>query len=412
MKAFGTTLAATSLTVALAFAASTPAVAADSVNVGLSTALSGSIAVLGETTEHGIQLAIDNINAHGGLLGKQVKLLTADGEAKPSTGVTNVRNFILKDGAKAIFGPVSSAVGSAEATVASQYHVPIFFNTSNVVDQTGKYFSKYVFQVVPSTYMEPHAIAAYVAKQAKTKHWKTYYTISPNYSFGHSTVNEFLAGMHEYGADIKVVGKQWPALGASDFTQYISAIQSKNPDFVFVGQYGGDLVTFTKQAAGFDLFKKTQVYAAYWLGTLEALGDKAPAGVITVSRSAPFYLNPTDGMKAFTKAYHAKFGGWPTTWSILGYSAVETWAQGVKKAGSFDADKVSAALSGATIDSVLRGKYKIRECDHLAEAPEYVGVLSKTVNKTYGIRTMVDVYEAPADKIMMSCEKKQAMQKS
>src|SRR5699024_1433222 len=159
--------AAAVLSLGLAAGFGPAAMASDTVKIGMSTALSGSIAVLGRTTMHGVQLAIDKINANGGVLGKQIELLTADGEAKPSTGVTNVRNFILSDQVKALIGPVSSAVGSAEASVAGQYQVPIFFATSNVVDQTGKYFSKYVFQVVPSTYMEPHAIAAYVAKQSK-----------------------------------------------------------------------------------------------------------------------------------------------------------------------------------------------------------------------------------------------------
>ena len=403
--------AAAVLSLGLAAGFGPAAMASDTVKIGMSTALSGSIAVLGRTTMHGVQLAIDKINANGGVLGKQIELLTADGEAKPSTGVTNVRNFILSDQVKALIGPVSSAVGSAEASVAGQYQVPIFFATSNVVDQTGKYFSKYVFQVVPSTYMEPHAIAAYVAKQSKKQGWETYYTISPNYSFGHSTVEQFLAGMKQYGADVDLVGEQWPALGASDFSQYISAVQSKDPDFVFVGQYGGDLVTFTKQAEGVGLFDNTQVYAAYWLGTLEALGDKAPAGVITVDRSKPFYLDPTDGMQAFTQKYHERYGDWPTTWSVLGYSAVEAWVQGVQKAGSFAADEVADALSGTKINSI-RGAFKLRACDHLAEVPEYVGLLSDDVETKYGFRTMVKVYEAPPQKIMMSCEDKQKLQNS
>jgi branched-chain amino acid transport system substrate-binding protein len=395
----------------LACACAAPAMAADTVDVGMSTGLTGSVASLGITGKQGVKLAIDKINANGGLLGKKIKLIVADGELKPATGVTNVRNFILKDNAKAIFGPLSSAVGAAEAQTAGQYRVPIFFFTSNDVDQTGKYFSKYSFQVVPTTYMEPHAIAAYVAKEAGKKGWKTYYTISPNYSFGHSTVKQFLAGMKEYGAEADVVGQQWPKLGASDYSQYISAITSKKPDFVFVGQYGGDLITFTKQAEGYDLFKNTQVYAAYWLSSLKALGKKAPAGAISVSRSAPFYLHPSEGMKDFTKQYHKKYDEWPTTWAVLGYSAVETWAQGVKKADSFDADKVSEALSGATIDSI-RGQFKIRACDHVAEAPEYVGLLSKKFNAKYDIRTLTHVYKAPAKKIMMPCHEKKATQGS
>jgi branched-chain amino acid transport system substrate-binding protein len=401
---------ATLIAIGASLALGTSAMAAGTVNVGMSTTMSGAIGSLGTAGRNGVQLAIDKINAEGGLLGDQIKLVTAEDQAKPPIGVTNVRNFILNDKVKAIFGPVSSAVGSAEAGVAKQYKVPIFFHTSNDIDQTGHAFSKYVFQVVPSTYMEPHAIAAYVAKEAKEKGWKTFYTISPDYSFGRTTVEEFLNGMKANGVTPDVVGQQWPALGASDYSQYISAINTKKPDFVFVGQYGGDLVTLTKQGNGAGLFKNSHVYAGYWLDALQALGADAPAGVISSDRAKPFYDNPTAAMKEFTKAYHEKFGSYPAAWAILSYSAVETWAQGVKKAGSFDADKVADALSGATIDSALRGPFKIRECDHLAEVPEYMGVLSQDVNKDYGVRTMDNIVEEPASKTMMSCEAKKKLQ--
>lgn len=389
-----------------------PAIAADTVNVALSTTLSGAIGPLGQTNRNGIELAIAKINAEGGLLGSQIKLLSAEDQAKPPIGVTNVRNFILNDKARAIFGPVSSAVGSAEAGVAAQYKVPIFFSVSNDIDQTGKSFSRYVFQVVPSTHMEPRAIAAYVAKRSKEAGWKTFYTISPDYSFGRTTVAEFLKGMKANGVDVDLVGQQWPALGANDFSQYISAITIKKPDFVFVGQYGGDLVTLTKQAEGAGLFKTTQVYAGYWLDALSALGDSAPAGVISSDRAKPFYESDTREMKDFTQAYHEKYGGWPSSWAIMGYSAVETWAHGVRKAGTFDSDAVVDALSGATVESSLRGSFTIRECDHMATVPEYMGVLSDKVHPEYGIRTMVNVEKIPADQIMMSCAEKKALQGS
>lgn len=411
-REFGLHATGLAVAIALAVGVSQTASAAQSVNVGLSSAFTGPIATLGETNEHGIELAIDKINADGGLLGKQIKLVTADSEAKPATGVSNVRNFILNDHVKALFGPVSSAVGAAEDVAAGQFHVPIFFDVSNDVDQTGKYFSKYTFQVAPNTRMESYAIASYVEREAKRNNWKTYYTISPDYSFGHSTVDEFLAAMKAYGAHVDVVGQQWPALGATNYSQYISAILSAHPNFVFVGEYGGDLITFTKQAKEFDLFEKSKVYAAYWIDTLEAMGASAPADAITVDRSKSFYLDPSAAMDQFAKTYHSKFGSWPTPWAVLGYTAVETWAQGVKKAGSFDADKVSAALSGAVVRDTLNGTFTLRGCDHQAEVPEYVGVLSKEVSTRYGIRTMTNVYTAPAAKIMMSCASKLAQRKS
>lgn len=400
--------AAVFLASALSLAAATGAQAADTVNVGLSTSLSGSIASLGQTNKNGIELAVADINAAGGLLGSQIKLVTADDALKPATGVNNVRNFILNDKVKAVFGPVSSAVGAAEAQVVAQYKVPIFFSVSNDVDQTGKYFSDYVFQVVPSTHMEPAAVATYVAKRAKDKGWKTFYTISPNYNYGHTTVKDFLATLEEHGVKPEVLGQQWPELGASDYTSYVSAAASKDPDFLFIVQYGGDLITLTKQAAGQGLFNKSQVYAGYWSDVLQALGADAPAGAITSDRARPFYLAETDEMKAFNKAYHDKYKEWPSTWAILGYAAVQTWAEGVRKAESFDGEKVSQALSGAEIKSI-HSTFRIRSCDHLAEIPEYVGVLSDDLDPTYGIRVMTDVFEAPASETMLSCEEKEAM---
>jgi branched-chain amino acid transport system substrate-binding protein len=412
MKALATKrlAAAAAMAGGMAFGFGSPVLAAGAVNVGMSTALSGPIASLGIAAKRGASMAIDKLNADGGLQGKKIKLLTADGELKPATGVGNVRNFILQDKVKAIIGPVSSAVGAAEGQTAGQYHVPIIFATSNDIDQTGKYYSKYGFQILTNTYMEPHAIAAYVAKQAKKRHWKTLYTIAPNYSFGHDTVSTFMAALKKYGADLKVVGKQWPKLGASDYSKYISAIQSKHPDFLFVAQYGGDLITFTKQAQSYGLFNKSEGSGFYLLSVLKPLGGKAPSEAIAWDRAPPFYLHPTKGMKQFTKAFHDKYGDWPSTWAILGYVGVQTWAQGVKKDGSFDADKVSEALSGASIKSI-RGDFKIRACDHQAKVSEYLGLLSNKVDSKYGIKTMTHVYKAPPGKIMMSCDKKKAMRK-
>ena len=381
----------------------------DTVTVALSTTLSGAIGPLGQANKNGIELAIEKINAAGGVLGKQIKLLVAEDQAKPPVAATNTRNFILTNKARAIFGSTSSAVSAAMGGVAAQYRVPIFYSTSNDIDLTGRSFSKYAFELVPTSYMEPHAVAVYIANRAKAEGWKTFYTISPDYSFGRTTVKEFLAGMGQAGVEVELVGQQWPALGASDFGQYVSAIVAKKPDFVFVVQYSGDLVTLTKQAANAGMFKNSSVYAGYWLDALEALGADAPAGVISSDRAQPFYATDSDAMKEFAQRYHEKYQSWPASWAIMGYSAVETWVQGVEKAGTFDADAVAAALEGITIDSALRGSFTIRACDHVAEVPEYMGILSDNVHPEYGIRTLTDIEEIPAGKIMMSCDAKMAL---
>src|SRR5579875_2455680 len=347
------------------------------VNVGMSTTLSGSIAALGKSGVQGVTLAIDDLNAKGGLLGKEVVLKSVDDQAKPDVGTTNVRNLILNDKVVAIFGPVASSVAAAEEGVAAQYKIPIFFHTSNDVVLT-------------------------------TKRFKKYYTISPDYNYGHDTVDALFKALKDFGANVDVAGQQWPPLGASDFTSYISAALSAKPDLLFLGIYGGDIVTFTKQALGFNLFSQTKVGGAYDLVALSTLGEQMPSGVIAWSRG-PFYAIDTPGVKDFAQRYHQRFGEWPTEWSLLAYTAVQAWADGVKKANSFDGDKVADALSGATV-STIRGDITLRACDHMAEIPEYIGTVSANPDPTYGFKILQNVFVAQPKDIMMTCEQAQALQ--
>lgn len=386
-----------------------PAAFTGTVKVGISTTLSGAIAQLGKNGLQGVTLAVDDLNAKGGLLGKKIEVVSADDQAKPDVGSTNVRNMILNDKVVAVFGPVSSAVAAAEEGIAAQNKIPIFFHTSNDTVLMTKQFTKYGFQVVPNTTMEPRAIAAYACQQPYTK-WAT---IGPDYSYGHDTVDTFIKDLKACKPGVEVVNAQWPKLGSSDFTPYISAIQSAKPDALFLAIYGGDLVTFSKQAAGYNLAKQMKMFGAYSISALQPLGADAPAGGVTWFR-APIYLpDGTPGVdnakiKTFIDQYHAKFGQWPGIFSILAYSAVQTWADGVKKANSFDGDKIAAALPGVTV-STVRGDIKIRACDHQAEIPEYVGTLSDQVNSTYGFRTPTNVFIGQPDKIMLTCAESEAL---
>lgn len=371
------------------------------VTVGEATALSGSIAELGQSGLNGVELAAADINSSGGLLGKKIKVASADDGAQPATGTTNVRNMIVKDKAAAIFGPVSSAVAAAEQAVAAQYKVPIFFHTSNDAGLMTKTYTKYGFQDVPNTTMEPRAVADYLAKQANGQQI-TVATFAPDYSFGHDSVDGFLSALKSLNVNYKLVNQQFPALGETNIAPYLSKLVSASPDYVYNAQYGGDLVTFTKQAEGYGFFNKTKVIAMYDSAVLSALGNKAPAGAIGFDR-APFWMLGSDA-DAFIKAYKAKYGELPSEWAVLGYAAVQSWAYGVKKANSFDGDKVSDALSGATVPTI-HGSLTYRACDHQADVPEYVGVVSSTPDSTYGIPLWDkdSQFTAPFDQIAGSC---------
>lgn len=371
------------------------------VTIGESTTLSGAIAELGQSGLQGVQLAAADLNAKGGVLGKKIKVVSADDGAKPPTGTANVRNMILKDKASALFGPVSSAVAAAAEPVANQYKVPLFFHTSNDAGLMTKTFSKYAFQVVPNTMMEPRAVADYLAEKAAGKQI-TVATFAPDYSFGHDSVAGFLAALGALHVNYKLVNQQFPPLGESNIAPYLSKLVSAAPQYVYNAQYGGDLVTFTKQAEGYGFFDKTTVIAMYDSPVLTALGSSVPAGAIGFDR-APFWAMGS-GLDAFNKEFKAKYGQWPSEWALLAYTSVQSWAYAVTKAKSFDGDKVSAALSGATAPTI-RGDLTFRSCDHQANVPEYVGTVSSKADATYGIPLWdpSSVFAAPFDQISTSC---------
>ncbi len=358
------------------------ATSGSAVTIGVASTLSGPFGSYGIAGLDGIKLAVAGINSRGGLLGKKVHVVTGDDQIDPATGETVTRNLILSDHVAAVFGSVSSAVAAAQEQLAAQYHVPIFFHIANDVGLTTTTFTKYAFEFSPNTDMEPAAVALAFSKLIRHGPIRIA-TITPDYSFGLDTVKAFLADLKKDGVSYKVTNQQTPALGASSFTSQLAAILSSNPQYVFVGQYGSDLVTLTKQGLGLGLFSKAKVGAMYDLEVLEALGSQAPAGAIAWDR-APFWTDGSSAMQGFVSAYKAAYGSYPSEFAITGYTAAEAWAWAVRKAGSFSPDKVVAALSGATVPTI-RGAVTVRSCDHQAEVPEQVGTVAAGPSPRYGV---------------------------
>jgi branched-chain amino acid transport system substrate-binding protein len=394
-------LAATALLAACGSSSlSTASTSGKSVNVGVASTLSGTFASLGTPGLNGIKLEITQLNQSGGLLGKKLNLMTADDHIDPATGATVTRNLILNDKVVALFGSVSSAVALAQEQLANQHRVPIFFHIANDIGLTTTHFTKDAFEISPNTNMEP-AAAALAFARAAGKGPIRIATITPDYTFGLDTVKAFLADLKKDGVSYTVTSQQTPALGATSYTSNLAALLSSNPQYVFVGEYGSDLTTLTKQGLGLGLFSKAKVGGMYGYDVLSSLGSQAPAGSIAWDRAA-FWAEPSSSMQSFVSAYKKAFGTNPDEWAINGYVAAQAWAFGVRKAGSFDPTRLAGALAGASVPTV-RGNVTIRSCDHQAEVPENTGTIASTPSPQYGTRLWGKTSTPTLSQILSPC---------
>jgi branched-chain amino acid transport system substrate-binding protein len=350
--------------------------------VGLSTSLTAAASSYGIAGQNGLQMAIDDINAKTGVNSYKIELDSADDAATPAKGTENARRLMVEDKVVALFGSVSSGVCLAESPLVKQYKVPFITFTCNDFNLTTTKFQPYIASVVPNTYMEGRAIANYVADQAK---YKKIYMIAPDYSFGHTEATAFKNRLKELNPGATIIGEDYPKLGATDYTSYITKILAANPDLVYSNIYSSDLVTFIKQAAAYDFFNRVQFATLTSTNDLQALGKEYPTNLLGYAR-APFYAIDTPQNKDFVKRYKAKYNSEPPEWSIMAYDAFNLWANAANKAGDFDADKVMGKIVGQAFTG-LRGTFTIRDVDHQADVPEWVGITKTSPDYPFPIFT-------------------------
>jgi branched-chain amino acid transport system substrate-binding protein len=348
--------------------------------VGLSTSLTGTVSSYGIAGQNGLQMAIDDINAKKGVNGYKIELDAVDDAATPAKGTENARRLIVEDKVVALFGAVSSGVCLAESPLAKQNKIPFITFTCNDYNLTTRKYQPYIASVVPNTYMEGRAIANYLAPLYR---FTKYYVLAPDYSFGHTEADAFKARLKELNPNAKIIGEDYPKLGATDYTSYINKILAAQPDLVYSNIYSGDLVTFVKQAKPYDFFNKVQFATLTSTNDLQTLGADYPINLLGYAR-APFYAINTPENKDFVKRYKAKFSSEPAEWAIMAYDAFNLWANAANQAGDFDGDKVMGKIVGLPFKG-LRGTFTIRTIDHQADVPEWVGTTATTPDYPYPI---------------------------
>lgn len=321
-----------------------------------------------EPYKKGMELAADEINAAGGVLGRKVQLVIRDDNGNPGDAVRAAEELVSREKVDVLTGSFLSHVGLALTDFAKQKK--FFFLageplTDKIVWQNG---NRYTYRLRPSTYMQvsmmvPDAVAL------KKKRWALVY---PNYEYGQSAVATFKQLLKAAQPDVELVAEQAPPLGKVDAGSVVQALADAKPDAIFNVLFGADLSKFVREGNTRGLFQGREVVSLLTGEPeyMDPLKDEAPNGWIVTGY--PWYGIQTPEHKAFQAAYQTKFNDYPRLGSIVGYSAIKSLAEGMKKAGSTDTEKLVAAFKGLQVPTPF-GTIVYRPEDNQSTMGGYVG---------------------------------------
>ncbi len=352
---------------ALGLTAAAGALAQSTIKIGEVNSYKAQPAFL-EPYRRGWELAQEEINAAGGLLGKKVEIISRDDNGNPGDSVRVAEELVTREQVSLLFGGFLSNTGLALTDYAKQRK--IFFLaaeplTDKIVWQNG---NQYTYRLRPSTYMLVASLVNEAAK-LKKKRWALVY---PNYEYGQSAIATFKKLMQERQPDIEFVAEQAPPLGKIDAGSVTQALADAKPDAIFNALFGADLGKFVREGNTRGLFEGREVVSLLTGEPeyLDPLKNEAPVNWIVTGY--PWYAIDTPEHKKFVDAYRKKYNDYPRNGSLVGYVALMSIATGIKAAGSVESDKLAAAFSGLKV-ATPSGPIVYRSQDHQSTLGAHVG---------------------------------------
>lgn len=321
-----------------------------------------------EPYKKGIELAVEQANAAGGVFGRRLEVVSRDDNGNPGDAVRVAEELLSRENVHLLLGTFASNVGLAVADFAKQRKV-LFIAAEPLTDKiTWESGNRYTFRLRPSTYMQT-AMLIPDAARLKKKRWAIIY---PNYEYGQSATAAFKALLRRAQADVEFVTEQAVPLGKIDAGAVAQAVADSRPDAIFSSLFGPDLARFVREGSTRGIFKGREVFnlLAGEPEYLDPLKDEAPAGWYVTGY--PWYAIDTPEHSRFLDAYQRKFKDHPRLGSVVGYSTLMTAVAAMKRAGSLDSEKLVAAMKGLQLDTPF-GKITYRALDHQSTMGAYVG---------------------------------------
>jgi branched-chain amino acid transport system substrate-binding protein len=339
------------LTFCLALGVAGSAIAQETIKIGEFGSLTGDNASFGISQNNGVQMAVEEINAGGGVLGKKIDLTVEDNMTKQGETTTITRKLISQDHVVAIIGEVASSKTLEAAPIAQAAKIPLLATaaTNPKVTQTGDY----IFRVCFTDDFQAVVIARFVLEKLKEKNIAFMTDVKQDYSVGLTNIAKDYFSKN--GGN--VVKEQSYSSGDKDFRAQLTDIKSANPDVIIITGYYPEASLIAKQARQFGI-KATLVGGDGWDGSsLIPVGGKAIEGAYFSNHFSTEDNSPL--VQDFVKKYKAKYNAVPDAFAALGYDAAKLLADAIKRAGSTDSEKIRAAIQDTEGFPGVSGKITI-----------------------------------------------------
>jgi ABC-type branched-subunit amino acid transport system substrate-binding protein len=354
---------------ALAAAFAQPALAQPKpIRIGFLNLLSGAAAELGAGMAPGVNLAVDEINAAGGVNGRKIEVIVRDEQLKPDVAVGMARELITAEKVDVLMGPLGSNTALAVSEVAKEAKILNFSPSASADDITGAKGHKYIFQLSSTSESDARRFAPLFTKVGAKKVCLT------GFDYAYST-DLFTQLRKVLPADVQITREYLLKLGTTDYNTLISQLMADPCDTIMNMFYSGGFIALVKQAEPFGLFKTKKVISGGNNGDYniaEALKEKFPEGLYSFSNDL-WYVDSTPELKRYHETM-AKMTGRKDfhAFGLYGYMSIQFIAEAIRKAGTTDGDKLVAAMEGLTVNTPM-GPITMDAKTHRASKPAFFG---------------------------------------
>jgi ABC-type branched-subunit amino acid transport system substrate-binding protein len=330
-----------------------------SVVVGLNVPQTGPYSDQGQDQLRAYRLAIEEINAKGGVMGLQIVESVGDDTTKAPVAVENARRMIERDGAVMITGGSSTGTAIAVSGLCQEKKVIFMATLTHGDEPTDVDCHYHTFRRYINAHMSAHALAKTLMTKYGTGNW---FHITADYAWGHSVFDNLTSVVEPKGA--KTVKNVLLPLGTTDFSSALSQAQAAKPDVLVITEFGKDMQNALNQAAQFGLTKSTKI--------LVPLADEYMAkgtgdNFDNVVTTAPFYWEyhqeKYPDAKRFVSDFMKKYGTPPSNGAECAYTDMYQWKGGIERAGSLDPKKFIEKMEGYKF-STTKGPEYWRASDH------------------------------------------------